>query len=430
MNQVSRTAARGIGLGFIALLQLIVGLLIQLSVLRAIGAGSDTDAFVAAQALPLVLFAILSVSMQSVWQPRLALESKVVENWLHAQSEALGQAFILVGGIILFAGITSGLWIPLLYPGLDISQASLVSHMTLPLLLAAALNCQSAILTVALRAVDQFATAEVVNLIASAVALAAIILLVPHEGVRAAAWILCARAVVVFGTLYLYAGRPRVDPRLGLASHAIWQQLRPLLVGSSFYKTAPLVDRYWGSQAEAGGLTTFSLAQTGMGAAATVLERSICMPLIPQLARLVDSKDMVSLRRTYRNCVFRVHLATGCALLGLLVLLPVWNQLLAILLKLEPTLANQLWWLCIFLLGYMHVAASGGVVVAAFYAFGNTRTPVKVGIIGFVIGIILKSIGFIFLGLPGLALATSIYYIGNMSAMCYLLEGEINARVS
>lgn len=423
-------AMRGIRLGLIALLQLVVGLLIQISVLRAVGAGSETDAFIAAQALPLVLFSILSISIQSVWQPPLALTGGSLDKWLSLQGEALGQALVLVGGITLFAHVTHSFWIPLLYPGLDETQVLLASYMTLPLLLAAALNSQSVIFTAALRSVDRFAIAEVVNLSASVIALVVMIVMVPIEGIKVAAWILCARATIAFGVLYICAGRPRIDIQRGLASHAVWRQLKPLLFGSSYYKSAPLVDRYWCSQAGTGGLTTFSLAQTGMGAAATVLERSICMPLMPKLARFVESQDMVGLRHTYRSSIFRIHMAAGAALMALITLYPIWERLLAVGLNMETALAHQLWWLCILLLGYMHVAASGGIVTASFYAFGDMRTPVKVGIITFSISIVLKSAGFVLLGLPGLAVATSIFYVGNMAIMCYLLEKKINARSS
>ena len=73
----------------------------------------------------------------------------------------------------------------------------------------------------------------------------------------------------------------------------------------------------------------------------------------------------------------------------------------------------------VLLLGFVLVAAAGTAVVAVFYAMGDTRTPALIGSAGFVLGLAAKAAGFLAAGLPGLAAATSLYYLLNLGALVY-----------
>lgn len=392
--------------------------------------GPLTDAFVAAQAVPLFLFSILSVSLQSVWQPRLSVLLNDHAGWRETQGVAQAQTLMLFAGVAIPVALFSDAWIRVIFPGFDQEQSRLTSSMTLPLLAGAAFNCHSALLTTALRARDQFLRAEMVSLAGTLCLLGMTWAVVPVGGVEAAAWALCARAIGVFLVLHFQAGRPMLLARQAWRSREVWTSLRPLLAGSAIYKTSPLVDRYWTSLAPAGGVTVFNLAQTAMGALATILERAVCVPVVPQLARLAAREDYEGLRKAYRTCVARISLAAALTAVGMIALYPAWEAILAMLLKVTPGQAHDMWFVCLALLGYLHVAASGTIAVSAFYALDDTRTPVRIGMAGFILGVILKSAGFLLMGLTGLAIATSAYYICNMVAMCILLEKKIDEFVS
>lgn len=419
-----------LSLGMLAALQLLSSLLVQLTVLRIVGVGQLTDAFVAAQALPLVLFSILSVSLHSVWQPRLSILLNKYEKWREAQGIAQGQAFILFMLTAIPVGLFSDIWIPILYPGFNEQQEHLISLMTIPLLAAAGFNCHSTLFLTALRADDKFIRGEIVALIGTLISLALVYVAVSSWGVRAAAWIIFGRAVGVFFILYLIAQRPKFLFNQAWKGGEAWRGIKPLLAGSSLYKTSPLIDRYWSSQAGQGGVTVLNLAQTAMGAFATVIERAICVPVAPRLGRLVEQNDYPGLRKEYRTCVLYITIITTIMAMALIAINPAWDVLLMLVLKVSSKSASDMWIICLALLGYFHVAASGTIVVSAFYAMNDTRTPVRVGVVGFVFGVIIKSLGFLMYGLKGLAIATSIYYLCNMMAMCILLEKKIAIKLS
>jgi len=204
-----------------------------------------------------------------------------------------------------------------------------------------------------------------------------------------------------------------------------WRQLRPMLAGASIYKLSPLVDRYWGSLAPAGGLTLMTLAQSGLAALGQMIERAVCMPVTPRVARLADASEYAGLRALLRQRMGWVSLFAVSLLALLVAVRPGWNAVLFTLLRLHETAAQQLWWLSVLLLGYLHVSAAGALVTAAFIALGDSRTPVRVGVVGFVISVFVKSIAFLTAGIAGLALATSLYYIGNLIVMWRLLEKRL-----
>lgn len=377
-----------------------------------------------------MIVAIITTALQSVWLPRLAVITDDSVAWRQEQSTAQGQAGLLGGGLLLFVGGSLPFWLPLIFPGFDGLQKEAAMFYCLVLLVAAAFNTQSAILTVALRASNRFMAAEFIALLGTVLSLAAMYLALPLWGLTAAVWIGLARSVLVYVAQMSLANWPPLSFTKGWACKETWILMRPLLFGASIYKTAPLVDRYWASLAPAGGITTLSLAQTAMGALATILERAICMPITPSLSRHVAQGDYVGLRRTYRSGIFRITFAVVCFAILLVALKPMFVVVTATVLNIKSEAALIVWLICLLLMGYLHVAASGTVVVAAFYAMGNTKTPVKIGVIGFIASVGIKSFGYLIFGIPGLVFATSIYYISNMIAMCVFLEKLINEKIS
>ena len=414
-------------LGLLAASQVAALIAFQLVVLAALGVGAASDAFVAAQAVPAVLTGVLAMSLQSVWQPRLAVASNDARAWRAAHRCAHAQAlmaFVVAGGALLACAM---FWVPLLYAGFDAELRRAVLGMTPWLLLAAVLQGAAAILTSAERGRDRFVPAESAVLAVTLLATALAWPVVQAFGVEAAAALLFGRAAVLWLVMLLLVGGSRPDWRAAWGERAVWRQLRPLIAGSGVYKTAPLVDRFWSSMAPIGGVTLLGLAQSAMGAVAGVLERSLCAPALPRIARCVAAGDATGVRGLYRRAVLAVGVATACVALLFIAVQPAWAVAMHALLSLDAERAATLWWLCILLLGFLFVAAAGTAVVGVFYALGDTRTPALIGLTGFVIGVAAKSAGFLMLGIHGLVLATSLYYIGNLVALVVSVERRIES---
>jgi len=421
---------QGVLIGVVVAVQLLATIITQLFIIKIVGVGGETDAYVLALAMPSVLVGIIIAALQSVWLPRLAVLVDKPSAWDEAQSIAQGQAVLLGMGTILAVAILLPIWVPLMFSRLGYDQVQIVILFSLPLLLAAIFNIQSGVLTVGLRASNRFLAAELIAMIGSLLSLVIILKLLPESGLELVVWIALLRAVGVYISQLWLSGWPAISFIKGWQCKDTWRMMRPLFIGASIYKTSPLVDRYFSSSALFGGVTIFNLAQMAMGALSRIMERAICVPLTPSFARYIAESDYRSLKKAYRRGILYVSAVVLLVVVVLVLLKPIIVQILISALGLVTVSAEQVWTILFLLLGFLYVAASGTLLVAVFYALGDSRTPVKIGLIGFLVGIVLKAIGFYLLDLTGLAMAISIYYLGNFIVMNIILVKKINARQS
>lgn len=414
-------------LGAIAVLQLAAALTLQLIVLLSIGPGRETDAYIAAQSVPLVLSSIVAISLQNTWQPRLAVLAENHPAWLAAQRVAQGQVLAILGSISLLAALTCAWWLPLLFPTFTAAQLTTAARLSWLLLAAGLLSGHATLYTAAQRARGRFLQSDLTSLLWSLIGTAIVAALVPRYGVEAAGWVSLVRTGATAAHLHVISGKALPALSSGTADSSIWRQLRPLLAGSALYKLSPLVDRYWAAQAGAGGLTVYNLALLAVGAIANILERSLIGPFSVRAAVLVQAKDYTTLRTLYRRMLVQITMVTAVVAIAIIGLRPAWSIIFTGLMDISPALSAELWVVSLLLLGYLHVAASGAVSVAIFYAQGDTRTPVLIGIAGFVLGLILKSLGFLVFGLPGLAAGTSVMFLCNLALFSTVLRKRLLA---
>ena len=416
-------------IGIVVCAQLSASLVFQVLIIRFFGVGAETDSYIAAQTVPLVLVAIIITAFQSVWLPRLSLLADDFAAWRSEQAIAQGQVALLGCSVLLLVAFGAPIWLRLLFPGLDSVQQQSALVYTYILLAAGVFNIQSALLTVALRAYGRFVIAESTTLLGIFASLVCLYFLLPVGGMLAVVWIIFVRSVVTYLLQLHLASWPSISLQLAISTKKTWQLMWPLFFGTSIYKTSPIVDRYWASQAGIGGITILNLAQTAMGALAKVLEHSICVPLIPSFSRRIRDNDYEGLRKSYRQGVLIISVIVVLLAVLMLIAKPLFISLFVILLGLQDNIANSLWLTCFFLLGYLHVAASGHLPVSVFYALGDTKTPVQIGLVGFIISIIAKLVGYTYFGLLGLSIAISLYYFLNLIVMCLYLEKHIDEKI-
>jgi putative peptidoglycan lipid II flippase len=410
-------------LGALAAFNLIVAFIIQAAFLRLFGAGAATDAFVAAQATPTVVFTILGMSLVSVWQPILAVATGPERRRLAAHS--LGQASLVLGLATLVLAVTAQLWTPLLFAGFDEPTTRLTVDLGRPLMLTLLFMGLSALLGGLARADGRFIVAEAIPLAASVLALAALLPASRWFGVEGAAWIWVLRTGGAFLALWLLLGAPLPNFAADPVKKMTRERSRPILFGSSLYKLSPLLDRFLASQGPAGGVALFNLAQMGGSAAATVVDRAIGAPLGPGLAVSWADGELARFRTSFRGGMALTWLPVLAMGVVLLLFSSLWHPLVGRALNLSPDQSALLFQLTVGLLGMIAAAACGAIAVAAFYALGDTRTPTAVGVVGFLLSIGFKVALFGQLGLVGLAWATSIYYLLNLLVMWLLLERKV-----
>jgi putative peptidoglycan lipid II flippase len=421
---------KGSALAAIVSLQLLATFASQLIIIRQIGLGPDTDSFFAAQAVPVVLSTVLHSTLQSVWLPRLSASSREGDKWRVTLEIALGQASLLGLGVFGLFSVTATFWMPVLYPAFTEQQTDNVIKYFYILSGASIFTVLSTQLTLALRTKERFLAVEILNLTAITISLGLIYWFASVGGLMAVTLVMLGRSILIYALQLRMANWPVPAFARGWSSRDAWGLMVPTFAGATLYKAAPLVDRYWASYAPAGGLTIFHLAQTAVGALSTVIERSICAPIMARFGSYTTGSDYKTLKAEYRRGIVKVTLVSALYCLIMVVLEQPFVYFVESLLEVPNASANDLWWLSLLLVGYLHVAASGTLPVAVLHALGDTKSPVVIGVVGLILGLLLKSIGFVLYGLQGLVLATSMYYVVNMATMIFFCENKLNEKCS
>lgn len=417
--------AQVLSLGVLTGIQLLLSLLVQVIIVAALGAGTQTDCWVAAQAIPMMLLGVATIASQGAWQAEFSVAAREPESLACKQRTAHGQLLIAFGGVIVLFGATANLWAKWFFPGFLSDQSALIAELSVTLLAAAYLNAHSVLFTMAMRARQSFAAPEIVAATGGVLSIALTTLLIGKLGVFAPAWASLARSVFVVATLFILSGRAMPAVLSGVQNIGAWRRMRPLIISSTIARSAPLVDRVFGSLAPAGGLTTFGLALTGMAALSSVMDRALSTVPSAALGNLVKAGDFANIRRTYRQSLKRATWAAAATLFLLLAFLGFWPRLALLLMRLPEESALDLWRYCVLLTPFLIPASAGTTITFSFYALGDTATPARVATAGFLASILLKAAGFFLYGFVGIIVAILIHYLGNLVLLYWLLERRL-----
>lgn len=409
-----------IQLGTLSALNIGIAFLFQWYVLIQLGPGMETDALFAGMTLPQLVLAVISGSLMHVLVPLLA--GKDHDRLRH---DAWG-FFVLVGGLFSLLAtilyVTASWWIPLTVPGFDEAGKALTVELTRIQLVGMVFAAVNGVQWASYHARQQFVWAEFTPILVSVFALMLLFWALPRYGVVAAAWISTLRMGLQTLLLAPGMGKPVWPDLRSSAISAAWQRIKPLLLGTAYYKTDPLVDRFLLSTAGSGSLSLFYLAQQIYGAVSQVLNKAIVAPLVPLLSMLHKAGDSDGFRRTYQRKLLQV----GAISLAGLLFLGLFGQAMLHLLvghgNVSASNVAQLWWFMIWLGGMFVGGMAGQICSSSFYACGDTTTPTRMSMFTYTAYIPIKVVVFYAWGVIGLAIVTSIYYITNFLLQVYLLE--------
>ncbi|CAK0772841.1 Virulence factor MviN [Gammaproteobacteria bacterium] len=409
-------------LGAFSITNIGISLLFQWYVFTQLGPGIETDALFAGMALPQFVLAMINGSLMHVLVPLLAGEK---ENLL--RHDAWGFLFLIGSLFSLLATIlylTAPWWIPITLPGFSDEGLALTVKLTRIQLIGIVFSAINGVQWATYHACQKFLWAEFTPILSSLLGLLLLIFVLPEYGIVAAAWINTLR--MWLQTLLLAPGMKKpvwpdlASPTLNVA----WQRIKPLLLGTAYYKTDPLIDRFLLSTASSGSLSLYYLAQQIYGAVNQVLNKAIAAPLVPLLSKFHKAGDNNGFQYIYHQKLLQVG---GICLVGLLILGLFGQTILNLLIghgNVSVENAKELWWIMIWLSGVFIGGAMAQMSSSSFYASGDTKTLVKISIISYTIFVVCKIASFYYWGVIGLAITTSIYYIMNLSIQIYLLENK------
>lgn len=411
---------QAVQLGALSSANIGIAFLFQWYVLVQLGAGVETDAFFAGMTIPQLVLVVISGSLMHVLVPLLSGESKD-----RLRHDAWG-FLVLIGGtfgsLAVLLYVAAPWWVPLTVPGFDDAGKALTVELTRIQLISMVFAAMNGVQWAAYVARQKLVWAEFTPILANASALLLLIWALPRFGVIAAAWIGTLRAGLHTLLLAPGMGYPVRPDLKSAAIQEAWKRIKPLLLGTAYYKTDSLVDRFLLSMSAAGSLSLYYLAQQIYGAARQVLNKAIAVPLVPVLSKLHKTGDAEGFQHTYYQKLLHVG---AISLTGLLALALSGQAFLALLVGHGNVSANnvaQLWWIMIWLGGVFGGGAMAQISSSSFYALGDTSTPTRLGIYSYTLYIPIKIALFYYFGVMGLALSTSMFFVVNLYLQNHLLK--------
>jgi peptidoglycan biosynthesis protein MviN/MurJ (putative lipid II flippase) len=414
----------GLVLGAITAANMLLWFLLQGYVLAVTGAGIQADAFFASLAVPQLILLVGNGSLAHVLIPFFSGKPPAQQ-----RGEALMLALVAGGTFAVIAAVlwlAAPAWVPLVVAGFDAPGKALAVQLVRVQVFGMPFSGVGAVLLAARHAQGRFALAESAPLTGTLAAFIAMVVVLPQYGVVGAAWVNVARAAIgmlVLAPLLAGASRARWPAVAG-----VWARMRPLLLSASYFKSDQLFDRFFTSMGQAGQLSLFYFAQQAALAVNSILGKGISAPAVPRLAALVRQGDWPLFHKLYRR---RLYLLTGASLLCCLVAGAAgavgWHfaaNLGHIKLAKGQDLLGAVE-LFVLLSGVIVGGGAGLILSEAYCTIGDTRTPSLVTAACFTVGIGMKGAGFSLLGVHGLALATSAYYLSYPTVLYLLLEANL-----
>lgn len=405
---------------------ILVTLAFQWFVITQLGVGIETDALFAGMAVPQLILMVVSSSLTHVLVPLLATEDESTFG-RNAWGFFLGISGIFtVLALTLF--VTAGYWVPWLVPGFSQPARVLTVSLTRIQLVSMIFTASASVLWSVYHARQRFIWVELSTLLSNVIALILILKLLAIYGVTGAALVIVLRTALQVAWLMPGLGRWQWPDWRSPAMREAWRRIRPLLIGTSYYRTDPLVDRFLASMAPAGGLSLLYIGQQIYGVANVVAEKALAAPMVPLLAIEANGGRWSDFRRTYQK---RLLLVGGLTLLGYIVFLIAGERILNLLIGhggVTKENVHLLWLIMVALAGFFIGGAMGQITSTTFYAMGDTRTPTRMSIVTYTLYIPVKVLGFMYYGLMGLAAVTSIYLFVNLIIQIVLLERFVIPR--
>jgi putative peptidoglycan lipid II flippase len=394
-------------------------------VVTRLGVGVETDAFFASGALPQLIFLVASFSLTQVLIPLLATEDERTfrrDAWGFFLSVT---GFFSLLGVVLF--VLAPYWVPLLVPGFSDEAKQLAISLSRIQMLAMVGNASVAVLWSVHYARQKFIWAELSPVFANLLSLLFLFWTLPQYGIAAAAWANVLNLALKLGFLMPLLGRWQWPQWDSDAMREAWRRVKPFLLGQTYSKSDPLIDRFLTSMSTAGNLSLLYIGQQIYSALNLIITKAISAPTLPRLALAAQSGEWISFRRTYRQ---RLWWMAGLGIAAGVILLVFGESLLHLMIGhggITAQNVRMLWWIMLALSGLLIGGTAGQVTSVAFYAMGDTKTPTMLFIWTFTIYIPIKVLVFLHYGLVGLAVATSAHLLLNFLLQFIILE-RVTAR--
>lgn len=418
------------------MLSRILGLIRDMTTASVLGAALAFDAFVVAFTIPNLFRSLLGEGALNgafvpVFSEALTKEGKekafTIANVINTVLSLILIGIVLLGLLILFG---------LDFFVSDSERLSLIVNLTKIMLPYLAFACGVGLLMGMLNSLKKFFVPGLSPIILNVVMISSLLFLCPLFGDKpvqkvyglaiAVPLVGICQLLLQFFTLRRQGFRLKFNLDLKHESvRKIFTLVVPAFLGLSITQINVLIDRFLcviiGTGAASSLYYSTRLVQLPIG----LFTVSMATVMLPLMSRYKASGDVEKLKEALISSVKTIFYIVFPCMMGLLVLGKPIIRLLFERGRFDALATDEVYFTIVFFCIGMFAMCSVKLVVTAFHAVQDTKTPMKSGFMAVCINIVLNLILMQFLRQGGLALATSISSIFNFSYLLYALGKKI-----
>ncbi|MBN1629752.1 MAG: murein biosynthesis integral membrane protein MurJ [Thermoleophilia bacterium] len=410
----------------------LLGLARDIVVADFFGGKGDTDAFFLAYKVPYLLTLMVAGALTATFVPlfshRLALGRKR-EAWDLSINIGNIICLILVAVSVILV-ILAPWFIPLIGPGLDDDITAKGVFLFRILMIGFVFEGLTGLLVGMLNSLRRFALAAFAPAVGTVVVLVITVALSGQVGITSLA--VGSVAGWVVGFFVLFPGlrgeeirwRPRIDwhdPGVREVGGMVW----PILIGSAVGKVSVFIIQLLGSYLEEGSISSLNYADKLFQLPLGLFVAGISVPIFPLLSEQVATKAPERVKATLD---FALRLMGFLLIPATVAVILLRYPLIGLLLEhgeFKPDDTARTAWALLFLALGLYAYAGRDTVTRVFYAYRDTRTPVKISVLTVVITVGLAYLFMQFLGVGGLTLGMTVALVINFLVLMLLLRRKI-----
>jgi putative peptidoglycan lipid II flippase len=396
--------------------QILLQVVFQVLLARLFGASDQMDAFNAALALPTVISTVVAGALPPVLIP-VIIHRREEAGLEQARETATLVGLLLAIGLAAVCAAVRWSSEPLmaaLQPGFSAEQVNQTARLFRILVWLIWTQSFAALLQAIAHTEQQFLVPALAPIAGGLCTVGWVWLGSRQQGIDAVtAGVVAGSLLIVALQLPAFMRNFKLPKEWDEGTRRIWGLAWPLLLGALYYKLDPLVDRYLASLMPAGSISHLGYAVRIIGTLLTLSTSGLAVVVFPVLSRhaaVGEEQEMkAEVMRAFRFLIFAL---TPVAIGLVLFHRPVIRDLMEHQ-QFTPHDTEIVGTLVALSVGVLLGGSAGEILVRTSFALRDTRTPMLIGIAGFTVGVLLKWRLAGVLGLSGLALATSTYYLLN-----------------
>jgi putative peptidoglycan lipid II flippase len=284
----------------------------EVAVASVFGRSDVMDAYLAAMLIPALLVNLVSESMNQALVPSLILvrEREGREPAQQLVSSSMLCMCLLLISISVLAGVAAPWFFPVIASNFSPDKRALAIHLFYGLLPIVVFAGIATTCTAVLNSLDQFALPALTPVMISIATILGALLLAGRFGIWALVYATVAgsmvQAVLVAGLMHGHGCRFQLQwYGMTVAAREVAGQYWPILLSSVVASGGLLVDQSMAAMLPAGSVSALAYANRFVGVAMTLLAGAISTAVLPSFSRLVAHQDWAACRVAIRTWVGR-----------------------------------------------------------------------------------------------------------------------------